>query len=73
MPCRHSRRIAQAALARGRVHAAEGDSAGAAADYEAGLRAITQTDNALAIYGRLDAPEAEQCISLLRGLGVAIS
>ncbi len=94
--------IAEAALAQGRVHAAEGDSAGAAADFETGLRAITQTDNlliraalhldlgrtlgtldqagavsevqaALVIYGRLDAPEAEVCVSLLRRLGVAAS
>lgn len=94
--------IAQAALARGRVHTAEGDRAGAAADYEAGLRAIAQTDNllvgaalhldlartlatgdqaraaseaqsALVIYGRLDAPEAELCVGLLHGLGVAAS
>lgn len=94
--------VAHAALARGRVHAAEGDGAAAAADYDAGLRAITQTDNlliraslhlelartlatldqagavsaarsALVVYGRLDAPEAELCVSLLRRLGVATS
>jgi ATP/maltotriose-dependent transcriptional regulator MalT len=94
--------IAEAALARGRVCAATGDLAGAVADYEGGLQAISRTDNlliraalhhdlaralaaqdteaaisearsALAIYGGLDAPEAEQCASLLRGLGVTIS
>ena len=94
--------VAEAALASGRVHAAEGDGAMAANDFEAGLHAITQTDNlliraalhldlaqtlapldrasaaseaqsALVIFGRLDAPEAERCISLLRGLGVTVA
>lgn len=93
--------IAQAALVLGRVHGAEGDGVAAAADYEAGLRAVTSTDNlliraalhldlartlatidpaaavaegqaAFAIFGRLDAPEAEQCIGLLRRLGVTV-
>ena len=35
--------------------------------------AISEAHSALAIYGRLDAPEAEQCASLLRRLGVTIS
>jgi len=94
--------VAEAALASGRVHAAEGDGAMAGTDFEAGLHAITQTDNlliraalhldlartlapldrasaaseaqsALVIFGRLDAPEAERCISLLRGLGVTVA
>jgi DNA-binding NarL/FixJ family response regulator len=35
--------------------------------------AISEARSALVIYGRLDAPEAEQCVSLLRELGVTIS
>ena len=94
--------IAQAALARGRAHAAAGNSAAAVADFEAGLRAAARTDDlliraalhldlgralgsrdqvaavaeahaALLIFGRLEAPEAEQSIGLLRRLGVSIT
>jgi len=39
--------VAEAALASGRVHAAEGDGAMAGNDFEAGLHAITKTDNLL--------------------------